>query len=126
LPRAQSRKHRGYKTQRLIAERWVLKGLYPDAYAIGAGAPGNDIQRTGSLAVEVKARDTVSLPAALKQALDSWKVTKEKGRHEGVVPIVVWRHNGQGESNMNEWTVTMRLADFEKYEELRLEHGFDT
>lgn len=103
LTRAQSRKHRGYKTQRLLAARWRAKGIAPYAKAAGAGEQGEDVLDVPKFSVEVKARDTVSLPAALRQA--DYK--------NGKVPVVVCRHNGQGEASINEWTVTMRLIDWE-------------
>lgn len=91
-------------TQALLAARWVANELFPWATDAGAGRPGNDILNTPGLAVEVKARDDVSLVAALKQATSG---------NPSALPIVVWRHNGQGESTMDDWTVTMRLRDFE-------------
>jgi hypothetical protein len=103
---AQSRKHRGYQTQRLLADRWVENGLFPGCYPIGAGESGSDIQRTPGLEVEVKARgDNMSLPAAIRQA---------RARAGGNLPVVVWRHPGQGPAAVGDWTVTMRLEDFEE------------
>lgn len=105
MPRAQSRKHRGYATQRDLANRWRENGMAPFAKAVGAGESGEDILDAPSgLVIEVKARDTVSLVAAIKQALRS---------SPSAIAWVVWRHNGQGPSNMDDWTVTMRLADAE-------------
>lgn len=103
----QSRKHRGYATQRLLAERWRESGFAPDAYAIGAGESGSDIQRApAGLEVEVKAQGAkMSLPAALRQAA---------ARAGGDVPVIVWRHPGQGPATVGEWTVTMSLEDFER------------
>lgn len=109
--RAQSRKHRGYATQRLLADRWIANGLFPNAVARGAGEPGEDVYRTPAVEVEVKAKDSVALHTALKQA--------KKRLKPGEIPIVVWRHNGQGESNMDEWTVTVSLYDWEQYERWR-------
>ena len=103
MSRALSRKARGAKTVALLAERWQ-QWIYPYATDVGAGRPGNDLLHTGSLAVEVKARDTVSIEAALRQATHN---------HPDSTPILVWRHNGQGEKTMDEWTVSMRLKDFE-------------
>jgi hypothetical protein len=106
MVRAQSRKHRGYETQRLIARRWKENGLAPYAVPVGAGDHGEDILNSPEgLVVEIKARDTVTLPVALKQAEKS---------NPTEIPIVCWRHNGQGESSMDEWTVTMKLKDFEE------------
>ena len=103
---SQSRKHRGYATQRLLAERWRESGFAPHCHAIGAGEAGSDIlDGPPGLEVEVKARAaSMSLPAALRQA---------HARADGV-PIVVWRHPGQGPATVGEWTVTMTLEDFEK------------
>lgn len=110
MTRALSRKARGMKTQALLAARWVANGLFPYATDAGAGRSGNDLLNTPGLAVEVKARDDVSLVAALKQATDG--MTPILGRN--VMPVVIWRHNGQGETAMDQWTVTMRLIDFEE------------
>lgn len=105
MPRAQSRKHRGYATQRELANRWRENGMAPFAKAVGAGEAGEDIlDAPFGLVIEVKARDTVSLTAAIKQALRAAPDS---------IAWVVWRHNGQGPSNMDDWTVTMRLADAE-------------
>jgi len=105
VTRAQSRKHRGYKAQRLIAERWRENGMAPYAKAVGAGESGNDIIDCPGLAVEIKARDKVSFPASLRQAASSAK--------SGDVPAVICQHNGQGPASMDEWTVTLNLKDFE-------------
>lgn len=79
--------------------------MAPYAKAVGAGESGEDILDSPfGLVIEVKARDTVSLIAAIKQASRS---------APGSMAWVVWRHNGQGPSNMDDWTVTMRLADAE-------------
>ena len=104
-PRAQSRKHRGYATQRLIAERWRQNGMAPYAKAAGAGESGKDILDVIGLSVEIKARDTMSLPACLRQARASADIDD--------IPIAICRHNGQGEAQVGQFTVSMDLADFE-------------
>lgn len=105
MVRAQSRKHRGYETQRLIAKRWVANGMAPYAIPVGAGEQGEDIIHSPEgLVVEIKARDTVTLPSALAQAAKS---------NPSELPLVIWRHNGQGETNIGKWTVTLFLEDFE-------------
>lgn len=110
--RSQSRKHRGYATQRLLAERWQKNGLFPDAVARGAGEAGEDIYRTPGVETEVKARDDVTLPKALKQAA-------ARAEEHDDIPVIFWRHNGQGEESMDDWTATLRLVDWEKYERWR-------
>lgn len=106
MTRAQSRKHRGYETQRLIARRWKANRLAPYAVPVGAGESGEDILNPPEgLVIEIKARDTVSLIAALKQARSS---------NPSAIPWIIWRHNGQGEASLDDWTVTMRLKDAEE------------
>jgi hypothetical protein len=116
VTRALSRKARGMATQALLALRWKSLGLFPFATPTGAGRQGSDIINTPGLAVEVKGREVVSLVAALKQA--------QSGADLDEVPIVVWRHNGQGEASIADWTVTMRLEDFESlWEKWADRHG---
>jgi hypothetical protein len=80
--------------------------MAPYATPVGAGDQGEDILNSpDGLVVEIKARDTVTLPTALEQALKSNKAAK---------PIVIWRHNGQGEVSIGKWTVTLFLEDFEE------------
>jgi hypothetical protein len=106
MVRAQSRKHRGYATQRLIALRWKQNGLAPYAVPVGAGEYGEDILNPPpGLVIEIKARDTISLQSALKQAMKS---------NPEAIPWIIWRHNGQGEASLDDWTVTMRLKDAEE------------
>ena len=100
-----SRKRRGMRTQALLAQRWQHSGLYPNATDAGAGRPGKDILNTPGLATEVKARGRFTLLETLRQA--------EANASDSEVPIVVWRHNGQGEKSMDDWTVSMRLSMFE-------------
>jgi hypothetical protein len=93
-------------TQRLIANRWKENGLAPYAVPVGAGESGEDILNPPEgLVIEIKARDTVSLQAALKQAMNS---------NPAAIPWIIWRHNGQGEASLDDWTVTMRLKDAEQ------------
>lgn len=91
----------------MIAKRWIQSGMAPHAKAVGAGESGEDIlEPPTGLVIEIKARDSVTLPNALKQAVASNPVA---------IPWVIWRHNGQGESSMDDWTVTMRLKDAEEF-----------
>lgn len=103
--RAQSRKHRGYATQRALAARWRANGLAPYAKPPGAGEAGADVlDGPPGVTVEIKARTTVTLPAALATT---------GARSPGDLPILVWRHDGQGEAAIDQWTVTMSLVDWE-------------
>jgi len=95
---ANHRKHRGYKTQSVVAA-W-LKQWYPYAESTGAGRQGEDI--TGiPFSIEVKARSDFSPLAWIKQA------ESNKG---GKLAFVVSRCNGQGE-NAEEYLAFMRLGD---------------
>lgn len=86
--------------------------MFPHASDAGAGRQGRDILNTPGLSTEVKGqREAMSLQAALRQA--------ESNTTPGELAIVVWRHQGQGEASIGEWTVSMRLADFERWWRLR-------
>lgn len=99
---ANSRKARGAKTQSLVAE-WLTSRGFPFATDAGAGRNGRDVLGVVGLAIEVKARRDLSLPAWLRQA------GKDAG---GDLPVVVHRPDGFGEMSMPDWPVTMRLADW--------------
>ena len=82
---ATSRKHRGYKTQRVIAE--YLRPWFPYAQSVGAGTQGSDILNV-PFDIEVKARTNFAPKATLDQL---------KSRDNGKIGIAVLRLNGQGE-----------------------------
>lgn len=95
---SQHRKHRGMRTQKVVAE-W-LKQWYPNAESTGAGRQGEDI--TGvPFSIEVKARSDFSPLAWIKQA-----ETNKNGR----ITFVVSRCNGQAE-RAEEYLAFMRLGD---------------
>lgn len=135
MTRAKSRKSRGLETQALIAKRWRESGLYPYATDAGSGRSGVDILNTGDgLAVEVKAKEHVSLMAGIRQARIAGLIKDaeregisdaQTAGHEratdtdfwypnGPLPVLITRHNGQGPASIGEWTVTMTLAEFEE------------
>ncbi len=64
------------------------------------------------LAPEVKARDGLSIPAALRQA------TKNAGAD---LPFVVYRPNGSGEQSIPDWIAFLRLGDFAQ---ILVENGY--
>jgi hypothetical protein len=101
-----TRRQRGFETEELLAERWQ-QTLFPNAKANERGRPGLDVRNTGHLLVEVKARGNVSIVAQLK------KLRAARGAQFDV-PVLVWRHNGQGPASMDEWTVHLFLNDFER------------
>jgi hypothetical protein len=107
---SQSRKHRGYRTQKVLAE-WFARHGWRYAESTGAGRAGSDITGMPGLSPEVKARRAFEPVAWLKQAaLD----------RDGV-PFVVFRPNGMGEQSVGKWgmlftvehgTQLLRLAGF--------------
>lgn len=82
---SQHRKHRGYKTQRNVAQLFKENG-WIHAYSIGAGQQGDDIQGV-PFSIEVKARKNLNLLETLKQL---------KSRSTGL-GFAVARLNGQGD-----------------------------
>ena len=100
---SQSRKHRGYRSQKVVA-MYLAEHGFPYAESTGAGRPGTDITGTIGLDWEVKARKDFSPSATIKQLKD---------RHNGKdLPVAVLRLNGQGEANVGEWVTLLRLEDF--------------
>lgn len=100
---SQSRKHRGYKSQSIVAD-YLVKNGWPYAQSTGAGRSGTDITGTIGIDWEVKARRDFNPGGAIKQL---------KERHNGKdLPVAVLRLNGQGEANIGEWPVLLRLEDF--------------
>lgn len=98
----QSRKHRGYATQRIAAARFALRGKsWRFATSTGAGESGVDIKNLPGLSPEVKARPG-DVTGALKQAV--------KNRGEGL-PFVIWRPNGYGPERAGEWPVIFTFDD---------------
>jgi hypothetical protein len=83
---ANHRKHRGYRTQKVIAE--YLKQWWAYADTAGAGRQGEDILNIPTLSIEVKARADFQPLAWIKQA---------ETNANGKLPMVIMRCNGQGE-----------------------------
>lgn len=97
-----ARKARGAATQRIVAD-WFARNGWPFATDAGAGRQGRDILNMVGLAPEVKARRDYSPTAWLKQA---------EANAAGDLPFVVHRPDGMGPAVVDEWPVTIRLADF--------------
>ena len=98
MTRAESRKHRGYKTVRNVAV--LLQRWFVHASAVGAGIQGSDVLHV-PFDVEVKARDRVSLPEVLRQL---------KARDKGATGLIVLRMNGQGD-DASQYLAIMKLGD---------------
>jgi len=100
---SQSRKHRGYRSQKVLA-MYLAENGFPFAESAGAGRSGSDVTGTIGIDWEVKARTGFNPTAAIKQL---------KERHNGKdLPVAVLRLNGQGEANIGEWVTLLRLEDF--------------
>ena len=95
---SQSRKHRGYRTERVIES--YLRQWWENA-SVGRGA-GKDIHNV-PFDCEIKARTDFQPLAWLKQ------VTKRAAAHQEL-PFVVCRMNGQGE-DAAEYLAFMRFGD---------------
>lgn len=109
----QSRKHRGYATQALVAQALRADG-WPYAESTGAGRTGADITGTPGLAFEVKARTGFDPLGALRQA---------RANAGGDVPVVILRMNGQGPAAVDEW---LAVVDFRTLRQLLRAAGYGT
>jgi hypothetical protein len=93
------RKHRGYRTQKVIAD--YLKQWFPYADTAGAGRQGEDILNVPTIAIEVKARSDFQPLAWIKQA---------ESNATGKLPMVIMRCNGQGE-DAGEYLAFVKVKD---------------
>jgi hypothetical protein len=96
---ANHRKHRGYRTQKVIAE--YLKQWWAYADTAGAGRQGEDILNIPTISIEVKARSDFQPLAWIKQA-------EPTANHK--LPLVIMRCNGQGE-DVGEYLAFIRVKD---------------
>jgi len=95
---SQHRKHRGYKTQRVVAE--YMRQWWPFADSVGAGEQGSDVKNV-PFDVEVKARAGFNPKAAMDQL---------KSRESGRLGFAVLRLNNQGE-NPEDYCSIIRFDD---------------
>ena len=96
---SQHRKHRGYRTQKVVAE--YLRAWYQYAEPTGAGRQGSDILGT-PFDIEVKAVTKFSPLAWMKQV---------KSRKSDKLSFVVLRCNGQGEK-VEDYVVLLPMNEF--------------
>ena len=96
---SQSRKHRGYRSQKVFADH--VRTLFPYAEPTGAGRQGRDILGTPGVWFELKARSGFNPLEALKQM--------ERESEGDDVQAAVLRMNGQGEANIGQWVVCLRV-----------------
>ena len=96
---ANHRKHRGYRTQKVIAD--YLKRWWAYADTAGAGRQGEDILNIPTISIEVKARADFQPLAWIKQA---------ESNSNGKLPMVIMRCNGQGE-DPGEYLAFVKVKD---------------
>jgi len=97
---SQHRKHRGYASQRIVAQYLAANG-FPYAESTGAGRSGTDITGTPGIDWEVKARRGLNLTALLTQL---------EQRDAGGVGVGVIRPDGYGEAKIHQWPAVIPLA----------------
>jgi len=96
---ANHRKHRGYRTQKVLAD--YLKQWWTYADTAGAGRQGEDILNIPTISIEVKARSDFQPLAWIKQA---------ESNATGKLPMVIMRCNGQGE-DAGEYLAFVKVKD---------------
>ncbi len=99
----QHRKHRGYASQRIVAD-YLRENGWPYAEPTGAGRDGSDVIGVLDIDVEVKARRGFNPAAAMKQQADR--------ASDNRLPFAVLRLDGQGEASIGAWPVVLRLDTF--------------
>jgi len=98
---SQHRKHRGYATQKMVADYLKVNGwAYEES--TGAGRQGSDITGTPAIDWEVKARADFNPSAVIKQLSERAK--------DGVLPVAVLRLNGQGEASVGDFVSIVPLS----------------
>lgn len=100
---SQHRKHRGYESQRIVAD-YLRNAGWPYAEPTGAGRQGSDIIGVLDIDVEVKARRGFDPLATMRQ--------QQEREHSGVLPFSVLRMDGQGAASIHEWPVVIRFDTF--------------
>jgi len=94
-----SRKHRGYATERLVAN--YLQQWWSNA-SVGRGQ-GADIQNV-PFDIEIKARNSLDIKGTLRQI-------KARTAKTGELGFACFRLNGQGEASVEEFVCMLTLGD---------------
>ena len=95
---SQSRKYRGFRTERVVAE--YLKRWWEGA-SVGRGS-GRDVLNV-PFDCEIKARSTLNIPETLRQI-------EARTNESGLLGFACFRLNGQGEKP-EEYVAMLRLGD---------------
>jgi hypothetical protein len=109
---SQSRKYRGYATEKLVAQ--FFSKWWPHALSTGAGRSGKDITGIPYVDVEVKARSAFQPKEWIDQV-------RKRTDGTGALPLVVCRLNGQG-MDVGNYLAFMRLSDLV---DLLVKAGYD-
>lgn len=96
---SQHRKHRGYKTERIVAE--YLSRIWENA-SVGRGQ-GKDVQNV-PFDVEIKSVAKLDIPGTLRQI-------KARTDKSGEIGFACFRHNGQGEASVENYSCVILLKD---------------
>jgi hypothetical protein len=96
---SQSRKHRGLRSQLVVANYLTDHG-FPWAESTGAGRSGVDVTGLVGISLEVKARADLNPMAWMRQAQTS-----------PGLPLVCFRPNSVGETQIASWPCIIRLED---------------
>lgn len=99
---SQSRKHRGYATQRIVADYLKAQG-WEHALPVGAGRDGSDVTGIEGLDIEIKSRTKLDLPALMRQLSER--------KNDTGLGVGVLRLNGQGEKSVEQFVAVLTLAD---------------
>ena len=99
---SQSRKHRGYATQRIVADYLQANG-WEHALPVGAGRDGSDITGIDGLDIEIKSRTRLDLSGTMRQM-------KER-LNNGEIGVGILRLNGQGEKSVDDFVCVLTLKD---------------
>jgi hypothetical protein len=97
---SQHRKHRGYATQKIVANYLADHG-WPFAESAGAGRQGTDVTGTVGIDWEVKARRGFPVTEAMNQAAERIA--------EGIIPVAVLRPDGFGPASIEKWPAIVPL-----------------
>ena len=109
----QSRKSRGYATQRIVCE--ALQDIFPGCYPPGAGESGDDVRNAPHWSIEIKARRAFNPLEWMRQA--------RKNSGDNMHAVVV-RPDGAGPASVDEWPVIMTLAQYRVLAELWNQESF--
>ena len=96
---SQSRKHRGFRTERVVAE--YLKRWWEGA-SVGRGS-GRDVLNV-PFDCEIKARSTLNIPETLRQI-------ETRTAKSGLLGFACFRLTGQGDTKPEDYVAMLRFGD---------------